>query len=99
MLRLTDEQYDQAVAAMAATLAMAEDLGLRTKSWRAMLMLEILGNDYDVAPERAPLSLIRDDLPLVNDETEAAIKAIWDNANDEVERANALFDWAQGNRP
>ena len=99
MLRLTSEQYDRAVALMAATLQMAEDIGLRTKTGRALLMLEALANDFDVSTGTPELTLVRDDLPLANEETDAAIEAIWRDAYDDVERANALFDWAQGRRP
>ena len=49
MLRLSLDEYDDAVETMAQALTRAEDAGMRTMAGRAMVMLEALGADHDVS--------------------------------------------------
>jgi hypothetical protein len=49
MLKLTAKEYDQAAEKMADALADWEAKGIKTCLGRALLMLEALGEDFDVA--------------------------------------------------
>jgi hypothetical protein len=93
MLRLTPDEYDDAVELVASALALADQRSYKTYSAKAMLALEVLGDRYNISPA------LRSDLPLANEETDDAIAEVWAKADEEVDRANALFDWVRGERP
>jgi hypothetical protein len=49
VLKLTADQYIEATDRLAKALERAEDAGMRTHMGRAGVMLEALGNDFDVS--------------------------------------------------
>lgn len=90
MLKLTVEQYDDAVGIMARELARCEQMLLRTNLSKALMMFEALGEKYDVTPKE------RTDLPLANDNTDALIESYWADTDPDDAFANALRKWTQG---
>lgn len=99
MLRLTNEQWSEAVQLATKAIEAAEEMGLKAKLSRGLLVVETLGDRFDISDPRPTLSVVRDDLPLACDEADDAIERIWADAYEETERANQLFDWVQGRRP
>jgi hypothetical protein len=94
MLRLTDDQLDEAAWVVAVAIERAEQEGFKTRLGRAYMLIGALSERFDITPIDVPC-----DGPLANDETDAAIEAIWANADREADAANRLFDWVQGLRP
>jgi hypothetical protein len=96
MVRLTTEQYDKAVAKMVWALRQAEDAGMRTDNGRMMVVLEALGNDFDIEVMEGAddPDYVR---PLATDEADEFIVDLNDRLTEQ--RANGLLDWSQGRRP
>jgi hypothetical protein len=83
MIKLTVEQYDAAVGKIASEIAACDEVRLRTRAAVALMVLEALGEDFDVTTKTAAPAPYG--------------PAYWWNDSDaESAFANALNRFAQG---
>jgi hypothetical protein len=93
MLKLTVSEYDRAIGVMALELSNCERMLMQTPSSKALMMLEALGEHFDVTPQKSAMPA---DGPFANDDTEALLTDYWADPDDELAFANALLVWIAG---